>query len=151
MGFFLIIPVRILFHPSLFLCNADARNYRHSRAWMLHSTYARWGSHILGWPLWMFSLTAAFPLLHHISKFCSDVRCTCGCFLPIQIRPFPHNRNDSTAPLSKAGFLFPENVRKVSCRRSPSGISRSQLWIISEGLTQNSVHGLLPHIQTDGP
>ena len=27
--------------PSLFLCNADARNYRHSRAWMLHSTYAR--------------------------------------------------------------------------------------------------------------
>ena len=27
------------------------------------------------------------------------------------------------APLSKAGFLFPENVRKASCRRSPSGIS----------------------------
>ena len=26
---------------SQFLCNADARNYRHSRAWMLHSTYAR--------------------------------------------------------------------------------------------------------------
>ena len=91
----------------------------------------------------MFSLTATFPLLHNISTLCSDVRCACGYFLPIQIRPFPHNRNGSTVPLSKAGFLFPENVRKVSCQRSPSGISRSQLWIISEGLTQNSVHGLL--------
>ena len=51
---------------------------------------------------------------------------------------------------SKISCSGPENVRKASCRRSPSGISRSQLWIISEGLTQNSVHGLLPHIQTDG-
>ena len=115
--------------PYPLLCNADVHNYRHSKAWMLHSTYVRWGSHIPGWPLWMFSLTAAFPLLHSISTLCSDVRCTCGYFLPIQIRPFPHNRNGSTAPLSTAGFLFPENVRKVSCRRSPSGISWSQLWI----------------------
>ena len=32
-----------------------------------------------------------------------------------------------------------------------AGIGLVWLWIISEGLTQNSVHGLLPHIQTDGP
>ena len=91
---------------SQFLCNTDVRNYRHSRAWMLHRTYARWGSHIPGWPLWIFSLTAVFPLLHSISTLCSDVRCTCGCFLPIQIRPFPHNRNGSTAPLSKAAVYM---------------------------------------------
>ena len=27
--------------PFPFLCNADVRNYRHSRAWMPHNTYVR--------------------------------------------------------------------------------------------------------------
>ena len=53
--------------------------------------------------------------------------------------------------LDKMGIDYEMTIISAHREPAPSGISRSQLWIISEGLTQNSVHGLLPHIQTDGP
>ena len=118
--------------PVPVLYNGDVRSYRYSRVWMLHNTYALWYWNIPDRFLLMFCVTAAFlfPLqivirmdIHApfwINTTYSDVQYNGGYFLQIQIRLFPHNRNDSTAPLSKAGFLFPENVRIIFCRWSPS-------------------------------
>ena len=111
--------------PVPILYNDDVHSYRYSKVWKLHSTYALWYWNILTGFLQMFYATVAFffpPSMFlrmeiyippWINMTCSDVPYNGGYFPQIQIRLFPHNRNDSTALLSIAGFLFPENVRTV--------------------------------------
>ena len=143
--------------PTLY--NDDVRSCRHSRVWKLHNTYALWYWNIPAGSLQMFCVTAAFlfPLWTAMqieiytppwfNTTCSDAQYNGGYSPQIQIRSFPHNRNGSTALPSIAGLLFPENVRTVFYRWSPSDTWRSLLWTALVELIQNSGHDHLHHIQ----